>query len=92
MYQSLVQYNHNGCFVCRTVRTGYWILTPRYVTMVVLFVFIFIYRDDYSRAVPSTGFSIGIGPIPAFLVVSELVKYVTQVRIYYKMNFYVYIS
>ena len=34
-----------------------------------------------TRAAPSTGISISIGPIPAFLVVSELVKHVIQVPI-----------
>ena len=29
-----------------------------------------------NRAAPSTGIGISIGPIPAFLVVSESVKYV----------------
>ena len=35
-----------------------------------------------GRAAPSTGISIGIGPIPAFLVVSGSVKYVVQVPNY----------
>ena len=39
------------------------------------------YNDSVSRAAPIPGICISIGPIPALLVLSESVRYVTQVPI-----------
>ena len=53
-------------------------------------------NNDFSkvmwrpRAAPSTGIGIGIGPIPAFLVVSESVKHVIQVPILLLLIPYMY--